>query len=108
MIGRVTSQVPGRSIFGIDQYFNARNARRYRKPRRGESNARLRQTTISPRYLTKDIAKNRPFKNPKSGRNCLKMAKTVDIQPHQTPKTRDFDLKICVPYQQISADCSLS
>jgi len=84
------------------------NARRYRKPRKGESNARLRKTTISPGYLTRDIAKNRPFKNAKSKRNCLKMAKTVDAQPHQGAKTPYFDMKICLPYQQISADCSLS
>ena len=40
--------------------------------------------------------------------NRLKMAKTVDAQPHQGSKTRYFDMKICLPYQQISADCSLS
>jgi hypothetical protein len=74
----------------------------------GESNARLCEMTISPGYLTKDVAKNRPFKNPKSNRNYLKMAKTVDAQPHQGPKTPYFHLKICLPYQQISADCSLS
>jgi hypothetical protein len=105
MIGRVTSQVPGRSIFGIGRYFKAPNMR---QPRRGENNARLREATISPRYLANVIAKNRPFKNPKSDRNCLKMAKTVDTQPHQGAKTPVFDMKICLPYQQISADCSLS
>src|SRR5438128_2641893 len=104
MIGRVTSKVPGRSIFAIGRYFNAPNMR---KPRRGENNARLREATISPRYLTKDIEKNRPFKNPKSDRNCPKMGKTVDTQPHQGSKTPVFDMKICLPYQHISADCSL-
>ena len=74
----------------------------------GESNVRLRETTISPRYPTQDISKNRPFKNPKSNLNCLKMAKTVDAQPHQGSKNPYFDMKICLPYQQISADCSLS
>ena len=79
-----------------------------RRPRRDAGNVRLRATAISPRYLTQDISKNRPFKNSKSNRNCLKMAKTVDPQPHSALKTRYFHSKICVPYQQISADCSLS
>jgi len=61
-------------------------------------------TTLSnPGYLEESS-----IQKSKSNRNFLKMAKTVDMQPHPTLKTRHFHAKICVPYQQISADCSLS